>query len=212
MAKITQGILGPVSGKVGNVVGGSWKGVDYVRGYIIPANPKTSLQTENRDKFAEIVRLSKAMLSSLLRSYYADIIAGLPTTAFAKNIAYNQKQMTSATDYENFSLMPQNQCWVSDIDASYDAGTVTVSWVDEDTSYKDAIPVLAFVAPSQTCPVRVITTTAKIEDETEFVLVDWLPKSTKFYPILCFKYTEAATGVITWSGATNLGEFTTPAA
>lgn len=212
MAKITQGILGPVSGKVGNVVGGSWKGVDYVRGYIIPANPKTSLQTENRDKFAEIVRLSKAMLSSLLRSYYADIIAGLPTTAFAKNIAYNQKTMASATDYENFSLMPQNQCWVSDIDATLAANTLSITWIDESTPYAGAVATVAIVAPSQTCPVRVVTTLEVVGSEGVDVVVDWLPKSTKFYPILCFKYTEDATGVITWSGATNLGEFTTPAA
>jgi len=153
MAKITQGILGPVSGKVGNVVGGSWKGVDYVRGYIIPANPKSTAQMQNRDKFGEIVRLSKAMLSSLLRSYYQDIIAGLPTTAFAKNIAYNQKNMASATDYENFNLMPQNQCWVSDIDATYAAGTLSLTWQDETTPYANATAVIAIVAPSQTCPV-----------------------------------------------------------
>ena len=31
MATIKKGILGGVSGKVGNVVGGNWKGVDYLR-------------------------------------------------------------------------------------------------------------------------------------------------------------------------------------
>lgn len=212
MAKITQGILGPVSGKVGNVVGGSWKGVDYVRGYIIPANPKTSLQTENRDKFAEIVRLSKAMLSSLLRYYYADIIAGLPTTAFAKNIAYNQKAMSSATDYENFSLVPQNQCWVSDIDASMNLSDLSITWTAESETYEDAVPVLAIIAPSLTCPVKVTYQTTTIADNGADIPITHLPGSTKFYAILCFKYTEPATGVITWSGAVNLGEFTSPAA
>ena len=32
MGKIAQGILGGLSGKVGNVIGGSWKGIDYKRG------------------------------------------------------------------------------------------------------------------------------------------------------------------------------------
>ena len=31
MGKISQGILGGVSGTVGNVVGGSWKGISYLR-------------------------------------------------------------------------------------------------------------------------------------------------------------------------------------
>ena len=36
MGKIKRGILGGVSGKVGSVVGASWKGVDYLRG--LPAS------------------------------------------------------------------------------------------------------------------------------------------------------------------------------
>jgi hypothetical protein len=31
MGIIKQGILGGFSGKVGNVVGGTWKGIDYMR-------------------------------------------------------------------------------------------------------------------------------------------------------------------------------------
>jgi len=31
MGKINQGILGGFSGKVGNVIGGNWKGIDYMR-------------------------------------------------------------------------------------------------------------------------------------------------------------------------------------
>ena len=43
MGKISQGILGGFSGKVGNVVGGNWKGIDYMR--VRPAsvaNPQTN--------------------------------------------------------------------------------------------------------------------------------------------------------------------------
>ena len=51
MGKISQGILGGVSGKVGNVVGGSWKGIDYLK--IMPAsvaNPQTPAQMDQRSK------------------------------------------------------------------------------------------------------------------------------------------------------------------
>lgn len=53
MGVISQGILGGVSGKVGNVVGASWKGIDYLR--IKPsnvANPRTEGQVSQRTKFA----------------------------------------------------------------------------------------------------------------------------------------------------------------
>jgi len=52
MGKISQGILGGLSGKVGNVIGGNWKGIDYLR--IKPssvANPKTEGQVNQRNKF-----------------------------------------------------------------------------------------------------------------------------------------------------------------
>lgn len=52
MGKISQGILGGLSGKVGNVVGGNWKGIDYLR--IKPskvANPRTKGQVNQRNKF-----------------------------------------------------------------------------------------------------------------------------------------------------------------
>ncbi|MDV7187618.1 DUF6266 family protein [Lutibacter sp. TH_r2] len=52
MGKINQGILGGLSGKVGNVIGGSWKGIDYLR--IKPssvANPRTTGQVNQRNKF-----------------------------------------------------------------------------------------------------------------------------------------------------------------
>ena len=42
MGTISKGILGGFSGKVGTVIGGNWKGIDYMRS--IPAsvsNPRT---------------------------------------------------------------------------------------------------------------------------------------------------------------------------
>ena len=44
MAKIKAGILSKVSGKVAGVVGGTWKGTNYLRELVKPANPNTPLQ------------------------------------------------------------------------------------------------------------------------------------------------------------------------
>jgi len=57
MGKIAQGILGGLSGKVGNIIGGSWKGIDYIR--IKPssvANPRTEGQVNQRNKFSETIK------------------------------------------------------------------------------------------------------------------------------------------------------------
>ena len=62
MGTIKKGILGGFSGKVGNVVGANWKGIDYMR--IKPAdvsNPNTDHQTNQRLKFAAVIRFQQPM-------------------------------------------------------------------------------------------------------------------------------------------------------
>jgi len=62
MGKISQGILGGFSGKVGNVIGGTWKGIDYMR--VKPANvanPQTEGQVDQRSKFTTALQFLQTM-------------------------------------------------------------------------------------------------------------------------------------------------------
>lgn len=68
MGVITSGILGPFSGRVGNVVGGSWKGIAYMR--ILPAsvaNPRTAAQVENRNAFKGVVEFASAINAAIIK-------------------------------------------------------------------------------------------------------------------------------------------------
>lgn len=68
MGIITSGILGPISGKVGPVVGGSWKGIAYLRQ--LPAsvaNPQTALQTAQRTKLSNCVAFAKEILTTIIK-------------------------------------------------------------------------------------------------------------------------------------------------
>jgi hypothetical protein len=67
---IDQGILGGFSGKVGPVVGGKWKDVDYMRGYVVPSNPNTAGQQAVRSKFAALVADARHLLSTILQPYW----------------------------------------------------------------------------------------------------------------------------------------------
>ncbi len=52
MGKIKQGILGGFSGKVGTVIGSSWKGISYMKGRSQHVNnPRTEGQLDQRNKF-----------------------------------------------------------------------------------------------------------------------------------------------------------------
>lgn len=62
MGTINKGILGGFSGKVGNVVGGNWKGIDYMRSKANRRNfTPTQAQLEQQVKFALAIRFIQTM-------------------------------------------------------------------------------------------------------------------------------------------------------
>ena len=68
MGKIKQGILGGFSGKVGNVIGTSWKGISVVK--VMPqsvANPKTGAQIARRSKLTNTVNFATAILAGFIK-------------------------------------------------------------------------------------------------------------------------------------------------
>jgi len=72
MAKLLQGLFGPISGKAGNMVFFTRNGKCYVRSLPRPANkPATAKQVEQRSKFGMAVRFAspfKSMVRETLRS------------------------------------------------------------------------------------------------------------------------------------------------
>lgn len=68
MGVIRRGILGGISGKVANVVGGSWKGIAYLRSLPLSvANPNTAGQIAQRTKMSNIVAFAKACLTAVIK-------------------------------------------------------------------------------------------------------------------------------------------------
>lgn len=68
MATFKQGILGGFSGKVGGVIGSSWKGIDTMRSQPSSVtNPRTNAQVANRARFKSISQLAAAMLTTIVK-------------------------------------------------------------------------------------------------------------------------------------------------
>ncbi|MFA9393045.1 MAG: DUF6266 family protein [Prolixibacteraceae bacterium] len=68
MGKISQGILGGISGTIGNVVGGSWKGISYLRVKSDHYNDANSdKQISHRAKFSACVALARSILDTIIR-------------------------------------------------------------------------------------------------------------------------------------------------
>lgn len=68
MATIKQGILGAFSGKVGSVVGSSWKGIAIMKSRPASvANPKTAKQVLQRSKMTATVGFAKEILPEVIK-------------------------------------------------------------------------------------------------------------------------------------------------
>lgn len=101
MGKINQGILGGVSGKVGNVIGGNWKGIDYLR--IMPAsiaNPQTPAQMDQRSKFITVINFLQPIKDFIHVGFknYA-----VKMTQFNSAMSYNVKNAISGS-YPDYTI------------------------------------------------------------------------------------------------------------
>ena len=90
MAKCTDGIMGPFSGKVGTVVGYVWNGKQCMRAYNPDVrNPRTSAQKEHRELFKQEVQLA-AQMRWAVGTTLRDAARGEGMTAYNLFVRLNQ--------------------------------------------------------------------------------------------------------------------------
>ncbi|GHT39419.1 hypothetical protein AGMMS49965_05390 [Bacteroidia bacterium] len=86
MGRITQGILGGFSGKVGDFVGASWRGINYMRAFPQHIhNPQSEKQVAQRTKFKVTIQFLRP-LNDFLRTGF-------------KMYAQNRSPLNAATSY-----------------------------------------------------------------------------------------------------------------
>lgn len=76
MAKVQgPGISLAASGKLAyTIVYANWKGIAYIRQWVVPFNPKTALQVAVRDKFASYVELWQLTCDAACKAAWNDRI------------------------------------------------------------------------------------------------------------------------------------------
>ena len=139
MGKISQGILGGFSGKVGNVIGATWKGIDYMR--IKPssvANPRTPGQLDQRSKFATVLRFLQPMTDFLRVGFR---LYAIKMTQFNNAMSYNLNNAVTGMypnfmiDYANALVTRGNLTGAFNAAASSPAaGSVEITWNDNSGS------------------------------------------------------------------------------
>lgn len=101
MGKISQGILGGFSGKVGTVIGGNWKGIDYMRSKASKVtNPNSKAQKDQRSKFSLVLSFLQP-ITDFVKIGFKDY--AIKMTAFNSAMSYNVKNAITGA-YPNYSM------------------------------------------------------------------------------------------------------------
>jgi hypothetical protein len=151
MGIIKQGVLGGFSGKVGTVIGSSWKGLAVMRGLTIAKSGKrTALQLQQQAKFALMIKFLQP-LSALLDRTFDSFAVGM--TGVNKALSYNiQNAITGVfpaltVDYPMVLLsrgdLPRAAVAAA---ASAVAGKLDFTWTDNSGLGKALATDIAFVA------------------------------------------------------------------
>ena len=135
MAVIKQGILGGISGKIGNVVGSSWKGIAVLKSLPLSvANPRTVLQTAQRNALKGIVAVSRLLLGSIIQPLwnpFAQRESGYNAFVSQNISTFVGAVFTNFSDFFSQRGALTNAATIA-VAATKDDNTIQVTWVDND--------------------------------------------------------------------------------
>lgn len=189
MGTIKQGILGGFSGKVGTVIGGSWKGISYMRS--IPQsvkNPRTDGQVNQRTKFSVALEFLKPMTSLLQVGYklYAQ-----QQTAFNAAMSYILNNAITGTspdfsvDYSNALVSRGSLTGAANAQATSTGGTVVLTWNDNSGSGTASQTDKALIVILNSTRSEAMYDTAgaqrSVATETISVPADWVGESVEVF-------------------------------
>ncbi len=134
MGRIKKGVLGGFSGKVGNVVGSSWKGIDYIRSLAASVkNPRTEGQMAQRTKFSVVMEFLRPIIPYLNVGFkpYANRQSG-----YNAAMSYNVNNAVAGTfpditvDYPKILVSKGSLLGAENATATSAAGKITFTWTD----------------------------------------------------------------------------------
>jgi hypothetical protein len=134
MARLKQGILGPVSGSVGTIVGSSWRDIDYIRSKLTkPKGDPSPLQLDNQHKFSAVMNFVSIM-TELVNQTFEKYATGMSPSNAA--FSYNYQNAITGTspdysiDYAKALVSRGDLPNASGIAATVTNKTVHFTWTD----------------------------------------------------------------------------------
>jgi hypothetical protein len=138
MARLKQGILGPVSGSVGTIVGSSWKDIDYIRSKSTkPKGDPSPAQLDNQHKFSAVINFVSTMTELVNQTFDKYAVNMSPSNAA---FSYNYDNAITGTspdysiDYSKALVSRGDLSNASGITATVTNKTVHFTWTDNSGS------------------------------------------------------------------------------
>lgn len=133
MGKAKNGIFGNVRGKVGNVIGSSWKDVYYFKSRPQKvSNPRTAKQMKQRSKFSLVQQMISATIE-VIRVGFKHMQTG-STSAYNEATSYNMLNAMKETekgheiDYEKFMIARGDLEIANDVSVEMDGSELRFYW------------------------------------------------------------------------------------
>lgn len=133
MATLNRGILGGIKGKIGNVVGSSWKGISTLKSLPLSvANPRTAGQVAQRTKMTAVVAVGQALASTTIETFFQRIAVKM--SGFNMFVKTNIAAFTSVGELilEEFKISYGKLVGFVGLGGVADASgnTITYTWSD----------------------------------------------------------------------------------
>lgn len=146
MGVIKKGILGGFSGKVGNVVGANWIGIDYMRAMPASvANPDTIAQREVRGTFRAITRflLSYGIgnINVQFKPYRVKMSPFNAAWRYLYRHAITGSGDSVVIDFENFT--PGNDNVIASLTTSAQGGNLSITYTLANTPSAEEVKALS---------------------------------------------------------------------
>lgn len=134
MGKLVGGPFGQMSGKTGDLIGSSWKGIATVKRYQPKvANPQTAGQVAQRGKMANIVAFAQVILAGIIKPLWDRFQSG--QSGFNAFVSRNISLFVSAlpSDFGNLVISSGKMAATSILGVTSASGDsdVTITWVND---------------------------------------------------------------------------------
>lgn len=193
MGTLKEGILGGFSGKVGTIVGSTWKSVHYIRALAINIkDPKTEKQLQQRDRFRVVINFLKIITPLIrigYRNYEQERSAYNAAASYLLRYAVTADSQGAVLDFEKVRMSRGSLTPAQEATIAMKGNEATFTWTDNsgtgDAMATDLAMLLVYNKERQEAAYSIATATRADTTATLTLPTDWGSEALAAYLSFC---------------------------